>query len=198
MPEVTPEATPLTAAAGTGPALAAGGDLLLDVRHLVQEFVLRDYGGAKGGVLQAVSDVSFELRAGETLGIVGETGSGKSTLARSVIQAPPPKQGAVIFQGQDLVGLSPRAMKPVRRELQMVFQDPFTSLDPKWTVSRIVGEPLTAYGLAGGCLILLGVLVLVREEQAASAVRAGAAAHTRAAVSPADRARSARSSAPDG
>ena len=147
MPEVTPEATPLTAAAGTGPALAAGGDLLLDVRHLVQEFVLRDYGGAKGGVLQAVSDVSFELRAGETLGIVGETGSGKSTLARSVIQAPPPKQGAVIFQGQDLVGLSPRAMKPVRRELQMVFQDPFTSLDPKWTVSRIVGEPLTAYGL---------------------------------------------------
>jgi oligopeptide/dipeptide ABC transporter ATP-binding protein len=145
--EVIPGATKATAAAGTGPAPAPGGELLLDVRHLVQEFVLRDYGGAKGGVLQAVSDVSFELRAGETLGIVGETGSGKSTLARSVIQAPPPKQGTVIFQGQDLVGLSPRAMKPVRRDLQMVFQDPFTSLDPKWTVSRIVGEPLTAYGL---------------------------------------------------
>jgi oligopeptide/dipeptide ABC transporter ATP-binding protein len=124
-----------------------GGEALLYVRHLVQEFVLRDYGGVKGGVLQAVSDVSFDLQAGETLGIVGETGSGKSTLARSIIQAPPPKQGAVIFEGKDLVGLSRRAMKPVRRDLQMVFQDPFTSLDPKWTVSRIVGEPLVAYAL---------------------------------------------------
>jgi oligopeptide/dipeptide ABC transporter ATP-binding protein len=120
---------------------------LLEVRHLVQEFVLRDYGGVKGGVLQAVSDVSFELHSGETLGIVGETGSGKSTLARSVVQAPPPKQGAVIFEGKDLVGLSSRAMKPVRRHLQMVFQDPFTSLDPKWAVSRIVAEPLVSYAV---------------------------------------------------
>jgi len=124
-----------------------GGGALLEVRHLVQEFVLRDYGGAKGGVLQAVSDVSFELHAGETLGIVGETGSGKSTLARSVIQAPPPKQGSVIFEGKDLVRLPHRAMKPVRRHIQMVFQDPFTSLDPKWTVSRIVAEPLVAYAV---------------------------------------------------
>jgi oligopeptide/dipeptide ABC transporter ATP-binding protein len=128
-------------------AAAPGGDVLLEVRHLVQEFVLRDYGGARGGVLQAVSDVSFELRAGETLGIVGETGSGKSTLARSVIQAPPPKQGEVVFEGKNLVGLSHRAMKPVRRHLQMVFQDPFTSLDPKWPVSRIVAEPLAAYAV---------------------------------------------------
>jgi oligopeptide/dipeptide ABC transporter ATP-binding protein len=137
----------VTAVTEAGSPATRGGDALLEVRHLVQEFVLRDYGGAKGGVLQAVSDVSFDLHAGETLGIVGETGSGKSTLARSVIQAPPPKQGAVIFQGKDLVGLSHRAMKPVRRDLQMVFQDPFTSLDPKWTVSRVVAEPLVAYGL---------------------------------------------------
>ena len=123
---------------------------LLEVRHLVQEFVLRDYGGAKGGVLQAVSDVSFELHAGETLGIVGETGSGKSTLARSVIQAPGPKRGSVIFEGSDLVGLPHRAMKPVRRHMQMVFQDPFTSLDPKWTVARIVAEPLVAYAVGSG------------------------------------------------
>jgi oligopeptide/dipeptide ABC transporter ATP-binding protein len=137
----------VTPATEAGRPAAPGGDTLLEVRHLVQEFVLRDYGGAKGGVLQAVADVSFDLHAGETLGIVGETGSGKSTLARSVIQAPPPKQGVVIFEGKDLVGLSHRAMKPVRRELQMVFQDPFTSLDPKWTVSRIVAEPLVAYGI---------------------------------------------------
>ncbi len=137
--------TPPAAANGAG--RPAGGDALLEVRQLVQEFVLRDYGGVKGGVLQAVSDVSFELHAGETLGIVGETGSGKSTLARSVIQAPPPKAGAVIFEGKDLVGLSSRAMKPVRRHLQIVFQDPFTSLDPKWAVSRIVAEPLVAYAI---------------------------------------------------
>ncbi len=128
-------------------ATSPDGDVLLDVRHLVQEFVLRDYGGAKGGVLQAVSDVSFELHAGETLGVVGETGSGKSTLARSVIQAPPPKRGEVIFQGQDLVRLSHAGLKAARRNMQMVFQDPFTSLDPRWPTSRIVEEPLIAYAI---------------------------------------------------
>src|SRR5215469_9209636 len=125
---------------------AMGSDVLLAVRNLVQEFVLRDFGGAKGGVLQAVSDVSFDLHVGETLGIVGETGSGKSTLARSVIQAPPPKQGQVLFQGQDLVHLKRGALKLARRNLQMVFQDPFTSLDPRWSVASLVEEPLVAYG----------------------------------------------------
>jgi oligopeptide/dipeptide ABC transporter ATP-binding protein len=120
-------------------------EVLLEVRNLVQEFVLRDFGGIKGGVLQAVADVSFDLHVGETLGIVGETGSGKSTLARSVIQAPPPKRGEVIFQGQDLVRMSGGRLKSARRNLQMVFQDPFTSLDPRWTVSRLVEEPLVAY-----------------------------------------------------
>ncbi len=138
--------TPVNPVTEAGSAAARSGAALLEVRHLVQEFVVRDYGGVKGGVLQAVSDVSFELHAGETLGIVGETGSGKSTLARSVIQAPPPKRGSVIFEGKDLVGLARRAMTSVRRDLQMVFQDPFRSLDPKWTVSRIVAEPLIAYG----------------------------------------------------
>ena len=121
-------------------------DVLLEVRNLVQEFVLRDFGGAKGGVLQAVADVSLDLHVGETLGIVGETGSGKSTLARSVIQAPPPKQGQVLFQGQDLVHLKRGALKLARRNLQMVFQDPFTSLDPRWSVASLVEEPLVAYG----------------------------------------------------
>ncbi len=130
----------------TGDVTATGDDVLLQVRHVVQEFVLRDFGGAKGGVLQAVADVSFDLHVGETLGIVGETGSGKSTLARSVIQAPPPKRGDVIFQGQNLVHLSHGALKIARRNLQMVFQDPFTSLDPRWSVARLVEEPLVAYG----------------------------------------------------
>jgi oligopeptide/dipeptide ABC transporter ATP-binding protein len=129
----------------TGDVTTTGADVLLQVRNLVQEFVLRDFGGAKGGVLQAVADVSFDLHVGETLGIVGETGSGKSTLARSIIQAPPPKGGEVIFQGQNLVGLPRAAIKAARRNLQMVFQDPFTSLDPHWTVASIVEEPLIAY-----------------------------------------------------
>jgi oligopeptide/dipeptide ABC transporter ATP-binding protein len=120
-------------------------EVLLEVRNLVQEFVLRDFGGTRGGVLQAVADVSFELHAGETIGIVGETGSGKSTLARSIIQAPPPKHGQVIFQGQDLVRLSGHRLKAARQNLQMVFQDPFTSLDPHWPVVRLVEEPLVAY-----------------------------------------------------
>jgi len=132
-------------AADPASAATSGSDVLLEVRNLVQEFVLRDFGGAKGGVLQAVADVSFDLHVGETLGIVGETGSGKSTLARSVIQTPPPRRGQVIFQGQDLVGLSRGALKSARRNLQMVFQDPFTSLDPRWTVASIVEEPLVAY-----------------------------------------------------
>jgi oligopeptide/dipeptide ABC transporter ATP-binding protein len=121
-------------------------DLLLDVRNVTQEFVLRNHGGVKGGILRAVSDVSFQMRAGETLGVVGETGSGKSTLARSVLQAPPPKSGQVIFRGQDLTKLHRRELLSVRRHLQMVFQDPPASLDPKWRVTQIVEEPLIAFG----------------------------------------------------
>ncbi|HUZ21121.1 MAG TPA: oligopeptide/dipeptide ABC transporter ATP-binding protein [Acidimicrobiales bacterium] len=122
-----------------------GEKVLLEVRNLVQEFQIRNFGGVKGGVLQAVSNVSFEMRAGETLGVVGETGSGKSTLARSVIQAPPPKSGQVLFEGVDLVKLGRRQVAPLRRHLQMVFQDPYGSLDPKWRVNDIVAEPLVAY-----------------------------------------------------
>ncbi len=126
-----------------------GGKVLLEVRHLVQEFPVRNAGGVKGGMLQAVSDVSFSLHAGESLGVVGETGSGKSTLARSIVQAPPPRSGEVIFDGVDLVKLKRRQMERLRRHMQMVFQDPFGSLDPKWRVSDIVAEPLVAYRVGG-------------------------------------------------
>jgi oligopeptide/dipeptide ABC transporter ATP-binding protein len=118
---------------------------LLDVRDLVQEFVVRDRGGVKSGVVHAVSGVSFSLDAGETLGLVGETGSGKSTLARAVLQAPPPKSGSVRFRGDELVGLKRRRLAEVRRHMQMVFQDPFGSLDPKWRVRELVEEPLVAF-----------------------------------------------------
>jgi oligopeptide/dipeptide ABC transporter ATP-binding protein len=125
--------------------MSSNGETLLEARGLVQEFVVRGRGGVKGGVVHAVSDVSFEVRHGETLGIVGETGSGKSTLARSVLQAPPPKDGSVRFRGTELVGLRGRSLLDARRHMQMVFQDPFGSLDPTWRVMQIVEEPLVAH-----------------------------------------------------
>jgi peptide/nickel transport system ATP-binding protein len=112
---------------------------LLQVRDLVHEF------HTDAGIVHAVSGVSFDVHAGETLGIVGETGSGKSTLARAVMQAPRPKAGAVLFRGADLVALRGTRLLRARRHLQMVFQDPFGSLDPTWRVRDLVQEPLIAY-----------------------------------------------------
>jgi oligopeptide transport system ATP-binding protein len=108
---------------------------------------VRDGSGVHKRVVHAVSGVSFELGAGETLGIVGETGSGKSTLARAILQAPRPKSGEVLFRGTDLVKLRGRALAAERRQLQMVFQDPFSSLDPSWRVHQIVEEPLVAFSV---------------------------------------------------
>jgi oligopeptide transport system ATP-binding protein len=118
---------------------------LLSVRDLVHEFVVREAGGTKGGVVQAVSGVSFDIMPGETLGIVGETGSGKSTLARAVLQAPRPKSGSVVFRGMELTRMRGRSLISARRNMQFVWQDPFGSLDPKWQVRSVVEEPLTAH-----------------------------------------------------
>jgi oligopeptide transport system ATP-binding protein len=121
-------------------------ETLLEVRNVVHEFVVRGVGGLRGGVVHAVSDVSFELNVGETLGVVGETGSGKSTLARCVLQAPRPKEGSVRFQGIELVGLRGGKLQRARRNMQMVFQDPYGSLNPRWRIIDIVEEPLIGYG----------------------------------------------------
>jgi oligopeptide/dipeptide ABC transporter ATP-binding protein len=118
---------------------------LLSVRDLVHEFVVREAGGTRGGVVQAVSGVAFDILPGETLGIVGETGSGKSTLARAVLQAPRPKSGSVVFRGMELTRLRGRALLSARRNMQFVWQDPFGSLDPKWQVRSIIEEPLAAH-----------------------------------------------------
>lgn len=123
------------------------GEPLLEARNLVQEFPVRRAGGIAGGVVHAVSDVSFEIRRGETLGVVGETGSGKSTLARSVVQEPRARSGEVVFEGTELMGLRRRALTEARRQMQMVYQDPFGSLNPRWRVRQLVGEPLVGYGV---------------------------------------------------
>lgn len=129
--------------------MSAVKDPLLRARNIVQEFPVRGAGGLRGGVVHAVSDVSFDVQPGETLGVVGETGSGKSTLARSLIQAPRPKSGEVLFQGEDLVGLRRRRLVAARRHVQMVYQDPFGSLNPRWRVTELVEEPLLGYGVKG-------------------------------------------------
>jgi oligopeptide transport system ATP-binding protein len=126
---------------------------LLQARELVQEFTVRGRGGVPSaglkhrGVVQAVSGVSLDIFPGETLSVVGETGSGKSTLARSIMHAPPPKSGDVVFRGTSLTSLHGTALRDARRSMQMIFQDPYTSLDPLWPVARIVGEPLVAAGM---------------------------------------------------
>jgi oligopeptide transport system ATP-binding protein len=126
--------------------------VLLEVTDLVKHFPV------KRGLLidrevdrvRAVDGVSFSVRSGETLGLVGESGSGKSTLSRAVLQLIEPDSGSVRFEGREIAGLSARRMRPLRREMQMVFQDPYASLNPRKRVGQIVAEPLKLQGIAKG------------------------------------------------
>jgi peptide/nickel transport system ATP-binding protein len=121
------------------------GSSLLEVRDLVVEFPMR--GGRR---VHAVSGVSFDVRRGETLGIVGESGCGKSSVARALLQAPPPTSGTVRFDGRDLTRLRGGELRQLRSRLQMVFQDPISSLNPRRRVTDIVAEPLDIWGDAEG------------------------------------------------
>lgn len=120
---------------------------LVQVRHLKKYFPI-----TKGiliqrvvGAVKAVDDVSFDIYPGETLGLVGESGCGKTTTGRTLIQLYEPTAGKVIFDGQDLTEIKPKTMRTLRKHLQMIFQDPYASLNPRWTISRIIGEPLRVH-----------------------------------------------------
>jgi peptide/nickel transport system ATP-binding protein/oligopeptide transport system ATP-binding protein len=128
-------------------AQVEGAAPLLRVRDLVKNFPVRGGGiiPRTVGMVQAVSGVSFELDEGQTLGLVGESGCGKSTVGRAVLQLRPATSGSVVFEGQELTTLGPREMRGVRRGLQIVFQDPFASLNPRWTINNIVAEPLQIF-----------------------------------------------------
>ena len=124
---------------------------LLRVEDLKTHFPIR--GGVTRrqiGTVYAVDGVSFSLAAGETLGLVGESGCGKTTLGRTLVKLLEPTAGKVWFRGQDITDLSRSRMKPIRRQMQFVFQDPYTSLNPRMTVRSIVSEPLVIHGLASG------------------------------------------------
>jgi len=131
------------AADAVGPA-PANGEVLLRAEHIKKYFPVRT-----GILLQreiarvhAVDDVSFELRAGETLGLVGESGCGKSTLARCIARLFPLTSGSIVFEGRDISGLTRRQLRPVRRDLQMVFQDPYASLNPRKRVGTVIADPM--------------------------------------------------------
>jgi peptide/nickel transport system ATP-binding protein len=128
--------------AGTGSAHLRDDDALLRVEDLVVEFPV-----GRGRTVKAVSGISLDVLEGETLGLVGESGCGKSTTGRAVLQLPRPTGGHVIFEGTDLTGLQDRQVREVRRRMQLVFQDPISSLNPRRRVFDIVAEPLRIWGI---------------------------------------------------
>ncbi|MEP6659503.1 MAG: oligopeptide/dipeptide ABC transporter ATP-binding protein [Acidimicrobiales bacterium] len=130
--------------AGTGTAhLRPESNALLRVDDLVVEFPV----GSTGLKVHAVSKISFDVLPGETLGLVGESGCGKSTTGRAIMQLPRPTSGRVVFDGQEMTVLRGEEMRKVRTSMQMIFQDPISSLNPRRTVTDIVGEPLKIWGI---------------------------------------------------
>ncbi|PYS61374.1 MAG: peptide ABC transporter substrate-binding protein [Acidobacteria bacterium] len=125
---------------------------LISIRDLKVHFPLAgsSWFGSSPSIVKAVDGVSLDIRAGETLGLVGESGCGKSTLGRAILRLIEPTSGQVLFRDHDLASLSNRAMREQRRHLQIIFQDPYASLNPRMTVGQIVSEPIETFRLARG------------------------------------------------
>ncbi|MCC7427898.1 MAG: ABC transporter ATP-binding protein [Alphaproteobacteria bacterium] len=132
----------------TAPAIAQGPAPLLAVENLKRHYVTRGFLGRGSYTVKAVDGISFAIARGETFGLVGESGSGKSTTGRLVLRLEEPSAGRVRFDGADITALPQSALKPVRRRMQIVFQDPYAALNPRMTVGDFVAEPLIVHGLA--------------------------------------------------
>ena len=122
--------------------MMAEQDVILEVRNLKQWFPMAKLFYEKQQYVKAVNDISFDLYRGETLGIAGESGCGKSTLLRSCIRLQEPTDGTIIFDGRDITHWSERKLRPIRHEIQVVFQDPYSSLDNRWTIGKLMEEPM--------------------------------------------------------
>ena len=140
-------------------AASSNGAPLLEVTDLVKHFPIKSgvFFDRQVGAVRAVDGVSLSLAPGETLGLVGESGCGKSTLARTILQLLTPTAGSVRFDGREIAGMSARDLRPLRREMQMIFQDPYASLNPRKRVGQIVGGSLKLHGLADGRQLRLQV-----------------------------------------
>jgi oligopeptide transport system ATP-binding protein len=131
--------------------MAGRDDVILEVRNLVKHFqVNAGFFGGTAGTVKAVDGVSFAIRRGETLGLVGESGCGKTTTGRCILQLERPTSGEVLFQGQNLATVRASELRRLRRKIQVIFQDPYSSLNPRMTVGQIIGEPLAVHGLVPG------------------------------------------------
>lgn len=116
-------------------------------QHMIETIGLKKYFATKRGMLHAVDDVSFSIDRGKTLGVVGESGCGKSTTGRALLRLIEPTGGQVLFEGQDLLALSKEQMRKKRCEMQIIFQDPFSSLNPRKTLSETIAEPMRIFGI---------------------------------------------------
>jgi len=130
--------------------MSAPADTVLEVEGLVKHFRVGSQLGGAGSIVHAVDGVSLRIGPGEMLGLVGESGSGKSTVGNCIVRLEEPTAGTIRIRGVDVTHLSRREMRPLRREVHMVFQDPYSSLNPRMTCGRIVGEPLRLHHLARG------------------------------------------------
>lgn len=140
----------------------AAAEPLLDVRALKKYYpVTSGFFQRKQGTVRAVDDVSFTIYKGETFGLVGESGCGKSTLGRCILRLQEPTSGEVLFEGRNILTLSNRAMNSIRRKMQIVFQDPYSSLNPRMTVWQTLHEPLFLHGITGRSVIRKRVLELL-------------------------------------
>jgi peptide/nickel transport system ATP-binding protein len=163
-PATTPPATDGT---GTGTGDGDGGDVVVSVRNLTKHFRVRGAQLRSAATLQAVSGVDLDLRAGRCLALVGESGCGKSTLARLLLRLEEPTAGSIKLDGRELTSLGDSELRAIRPEIQMVFQDPYSSLNPRLSVGEIVGEPLTVHKVPDRARLIRELLASVGLDPAA-------------------------------